>query len=74
MFQTENQFSGWIFTTAEIPREYRRINQITTEGHNMTFILNLINLIFTMLSGWFSILGDIGIDELSSILGLFAGE
>ena len=40
----------------------------------MTFILNLINLIFTMLSGWFSILGDIGIDELSSILGLFAGE
>ena len=41
-----------------------------TEGSTMSFIINIISLVFTMIRGWFSILGDIGIDGIAD---LFSG-
>lgn len=35
----------------------------------MTIFINLISLIFTMLSGWMSILGGLGLDGIIDLLG-----
>lgn len=35
----------------------------------MSFIINVLSLVFTMIRGWFSILGDIGIDGIADLLG-----